>query len=129
SVPGVAVVTDADVLIVSGVGWFSAPAHFLLDGVLLAGSPEVTAWALPSGDPLWTAAGTAAFSDGTLVGTVEEVAGGASVVARDLHSGAEVWRIDAPRACPELVGLGPVGVVLGGCGTVALVGPARTTGS
>lgn len=120
---GVGLVSDGDDVVVAGVGWFPAPAHLLIGGVLLVGSGTVAAVDLRDGTTLWAHAGTAALTDGTRVALVEPAGIGRALVAREPRTGAELWRLALPDACLDLAAVTPSGALLDGCGTVVTVGP------
>jgi len=121
---GVGLVSDGADVVVAGVGWFAAPAHLLVGGVLLVGSGDVSAVDLEHrGRLLWSRPATAALSDGRRVALVEPSASGRDLVARELRTGSELWRLPLPDACLDLAAVTGAGALLDGYGTVVAVGP------
>ncbi|MCV2393834.1 hypothetical protein OEB99_05895 [Actinotalea sp. M2MS4P-6] len=121
SVPGLAVISDGDTVLVDGRWHYPAPAHLIVGGMILVGSGSLAAYDVASGMLRWETAGSGAFSDGALIGLVESGTR-TDLVARDPEYGDILWTVPLPD-CAVYRGITSAGAVLDGCGRVLLVGP------
>jgi hypothetical protein len=117
----VPLIADGTDVVVAGLRRHPGPAHLVVEGVLVTGSDEVTAYRTSDGTELWQAGAGAAFSDGVAVGLLERAQDGARLTARDLVSGAELWSVDVGEA--TYAGATTAGVVLRVGAFVVAFGP------